>query len=109
MEDDECPCPRPQVVSDFGGCAPGAGRAYPARERAADAVAITRPDPKRRVTLPRTLPSPGRLQPYSRADAPYFRSPGFFVRIGGLAIVVGAALCILVLRAWSIQILHGPQ
>jgi penicillin-binding protein 2 len=61
------------------------------------------------VTLPRTLPDPGRLQPYSRADAPYFRSPGFFVRIGGLAIVVAVALCILVLRAWSIQILHGPQ
>jgi penicillin-binding protein 2 len=61
------------------------------------------------VTLPRTLPSPGRLQPYSRADAPYFRSPGFFVRVGGLAIIVGIALCILVLRAWSIQILHGPE
>jgi penicillin-binding protein 2 len=41
-------------------------------------------------------------------DAPFFRSPGFFVRIGGLAIVVGIALCVLVLRAWSIQILHGP-
>ena len=79
------------------------------RNPAADAVSITTPDPKRRVKLPRTLPSPGRLQPYSRADAPYFRSPGFYVRIGGLAVVVGAALCILVLRAWSIQILHGPQ
>jgi penicillin-binding protein 2 len=61
------------------------------------------------VTLPRTLPSPGRLQPYSRADAPYFRSPGFYVRIGGLAIVVGVALCVLVLRSWSLQILHGPE
>jgi penicillin-binding protein 2 len=61
------------------------------------------------VRLPRTLPRPGRVQPYSRADAPYFRGPGFFVRIGGLAAVVVAALCVLVLRAWSIQILHGPQ
>jgi penicillin-binding protein 2 len=61
------------------------------------------------VTLPRTLPDTGRVQPYSRADAPYFRSPGFFVRIGGLAILVGVAVCVLVLRAWSIQILHGPQ
>jgi penicillin-binding protein 2 len=31
------------------------------------------------------------------------------VRIGGLAALVGLALCVLVLRAWSIQILHGPQ
>jgi penicillin-binding protein 2 len=42
-------------------------------------------------------------------DAPYFRGPGFFVRIGGLAAVVIVAVCVLVLRAWSIQILHGPQ
>jgi penicillin-binding protein 2 len=31
------------------------------------------------------------------------------VRIGGLAVLVGVAVCVLVLRAWSIQILHGPQ
>jgi penicillin-binding protein 2 len=49
------------------------------------------------------------VQPYSRADAPFFRSPGFFVRIGGLAALVGVGLCVLVLRAWSIQVLHGPQ
>jgi penicillin-binding protein 2 len=30
------------------------------------------------------------------------------VRIGGLAALVGIAVCLLVLRAWSIQILHGP-
>jgi penicillin-binding protein 2 len=60
------------------------------------------------VTLPRNLTGGRRLQPYSRVDAPFFRSQGFFVRIGGLAIVVGVALCVLVLRAWSIQILHGP-
>jgi penicillin-binding protein 2 len=40
--------------------------------------------------------------------APYFRSPGFYVRIGGLAALVAAALALLALRAWSIQILHGP-
>ena len=61
------------------------------------------------MTLPRNVAGRRRLQPYSRADAPFFRSPGFFVRIGGLAVVVGIALCILLLRAWSIQILHGPQ
>jgi penicillin-binding protein 2 len=49
------------------------------------------------------------VRPYSRADAPYFRSPGFYVRIGGLAALVGVAVCLLVLRAWSIQVLHGPS
>jgi penicillin-binding protein 2 len=61
------------------------------------------------VKLPRSLPDPGRVRPYSRADAPYFRSPGFYVRVGGLAILIGAAICVLVLRAWSIQVLHGKQ
>jgi penicillin-binding protein 2 len=50
-----------------------------------------------------------RLQPYSRADAPYFRSPGFYVRVGGLAMVVATGLALLLLRAWSIQVLHGKQ
>ncbi|HET7568952.1 MAG TPA: penicillin-binding transpeptidase domain-containing protein [Gaiellaceae bacterium] len=72
-------------------------------------MAISTPDPRRRrVKLPRKPPRRG-LQPYSRVDAPYFRSPGFYVRIGGLAIVVAIALSLLVLRAWSIQVLHGPQ
>ncbi|HXR12859.1 MAG TPA: hypothetical protein VN770_11225, partial [Gaiellaceae bacterium] len=61
------------------------------------------------MTLPRSLPDGRRLEPYSRADAPYFRSPGFYVRIGGLAVVVGVVISVLVLRAWSIQILHGPS
>ena len=30
------------------------------------------------------------------------------MRVGGLAALVGVAICLLVLRAWSIQILHGP-
>ena len=61
--------------------------------------------------LPRGgLPRGRRLpQPYSRADAPYFRSPGFYLRIGGLAIVVAGGLALLLLRAWSIQVLHGKQ
>jgi len=61
------------------------------------------------VKLPRNLPRGRRLQPYSRVDAPYFRSPGFFLRVGGLAILVAVALALLLLRAWSIQVLHGPQ
>jgi penicillin-binding protein 2 len=28
--------------------------------------------------------------------------------VGGLAALVGIAICLLVLRAWSIQVLHGP-
>jgi penicillin-binding protein 2 len=50
-----------------------------------------------------------RLQPYSRADAPYFRSPGFYVRVGGLALAVAIGLSLLALRAWSLQVLHGKQ
>jgi penicillin-binding protein 2 len=72
-------------------------------------VAISRPEPRRRLKLPRNLPGGRRLQPYSRADAPYFRSPGFYLRVGGLAVVVAAGLSLLLLRAWSIQVLHGKQ
>jgi penicillin-binding protein 2 len=73
-------------------------------------VAISRPEPRRRPKLPRKLPRGRRLpQPYSRADAPYFRSPGFYVRVGGLAVIVAAGLALLLLRAWSIQVLHGKQ
>jgi penicillin-binding protein 2 len=61
------------------------------------------------LKLPRTLSGGRRLQPYSRADAPYFRSSGFYVRVGGLAVVVAGGLSLLVLRAWSIQVLHGKQ
>jgi penicillin-binding protein 2 len=72
-------------------------------------VAISRPEPRRRLKLPRNLPGGQRPQPYSRADAPYFRSPGFYVRVGGLAVVVAAGLSLLLLRAWSLQVLHGRQ
>ncbi len=72
-------------------------------------MAISRPEPRRRLKLPRNLPGGQRPQPYSRVDAPYFRSPGFYVRIGGLAIVVAAGVSLLLLRAWSIQVLHGKQ
>jgi penicillin-binding protein 2 len=72
-------------------------------------VAISRPDPRRRLKLPRNLQGGRRPQPYSRADAPYFRSSGFYVRVGGLAAVVAVGLALLLLRAWSIQVLHGKQ
>ena len=72
-------------------------------------MAISRPDSRRRLKLPRNLPGKRQLQPYSRVDAPYFRSSGFYVRIGGLAVIVAAGLSLLLLRAWSIQVLHGKQ
>jgi penicillin-binding protein 2 len=79
-------------------------------------VAISTPDPRRRrrssrnrVTLPRNLGGRRRVQPYSRVDAPYFRGPGFYVRVGGLSVVVAAALALLLLRVWSIQVLHGAE
>jgi penicillin-binding protein 2 len=72
-------------------------------------VAISTPEPRRRLKLPRSLPRGRSVQPYSRVDAPYFRSPGFFVRVGGLAVLVAAGLALLLLRAWSIQVLHGKQ
>ncbi|MGH3009832.1 MAG: penicillin-binding transpeptidase domain-containing protein [Gaiellaceae bacterium] len=72
-------------------------------------MAISRPDPRRRPKLPRNVGGRRRVQPYSHVDAPYFRSPGFYVRIGGLAVVVAVGLSLLLLRAWSIQVLHGKQ
>ena len=72
-------------------------------------MAISRSEPRRRLKLPRNLSGGRQLQPYSRADAPYFRSPGFYVRVGGLAAVVAVGLALLLLRAWSIQVLHGKQ
>src|SRR5436190_24238196 len=63
----------------------------------------------RRLTLPRSLSGNRRPEPYSRADAPFFRSPGFFIRVGGLGALVVVALGLLGLRAWSVQVLHGRE
>jgi penicillin-binding protein 2 len=59
--------------------------------------------------LPRSLPGSRRPEPYSRADAPYFRSPGFFIRVGGLGALVAVAVGLLLMRAWSVQVLHGRE
>jgi hypothetical protein len=69
-------------------------------------MATSTPDDRRRVKLPRSLPDRSRPQPYSRVDAPYFRSPGFFVRIGALAMLVAGVLVGSVLCRWRMQIRH---
>jgi penicillin-binding protein 2 len=58
-------------------------------------VAISTPEPRRRLKLPRNLPRGRQPQPYSR--------------VGGLAVFVAAGVALLLLRAWSIQVLHGKQ
>jgi penicillin-binding protein 2 len=48
------------------------------------------------------------VEPVSTVDAPYHRSPAFFVRVGGLAAVATALLAVLALRLWSLQVVQGP-
>ena len=48
------------------------------------------------------------VEPVSTVDAPYHRSAGFYVRVGGLAAVATALLAILALRLWSLQVIQGP-
>ena len=48
------------------------------------------------------------MEPISSADAGFHRSAGFYVRVGGLAVLALALLGILLLRAWSLQVLQGP-
>jgi penicillin-binding protein 2 len=49
------------------------------------------------------------VEPVSSADAPYHRSPRFYVRVGVLGVAAAAVLGILALRAWSLQVLQGPS
>jgi penicillin-binding protein 2 len=56
--------------------------------------------------LPRTVPL---VEPVSSADAGFFRSGSFYLRIGGLAVLCLVALSALALRLWSLEVLHGPQ
>jgi penicillin-binding protein 2 len=50
-----------------------------------------------------------RLEPMSVVEAGYFRSPAFYARLGVLAAFAIAAMVILGLRLWSLQVLQGPQ
>ena len=49
------------------------------------------------------------MEPVSSADAPYHRSPRFYVRVGVLGVAAATVLGILALRAWSLQVLQGPS
>jgi penicillin-binding protein 2 len=56
------------------------------------------------------LPAPRlrRVEPLAMVSAGFFRSPGFYVRVGGLAALTVAAFSILALRLWALQIMDGP-
>lgn len=49
------------------------------------------------------------MEPVSSADAPYHRSPRFYVRVGVLGVAAATVLGVLALRAWSLQVLQGPS
>jgi penicillin-binding protein 2 len=62
--------------------------------------------PPRRVSIPGRRPL---VEPISSAGAPFHRSASFYVRVGALGVVAAAVLGVLVLRAWSLQVLQGPS
>jgi penicillin-binding protein 2 len=43
------------------------------------------------------------------ANAPFHRSGGFYVRVGALGVGALVVLGVLILRAWSLQVLQGPS
>src|SRR5919197_4331406 len=60
-------------------------------------------------TPSRTRLSLRRLEVVSAVEAGYFRSPGFYLRISIFAAFAVAAIGILGLRLWSLQVLQGPR
>ena len=49
------------------------------------------------------------MQPISVADAGFFRSGDFYLRISALGLVVLTLFALLGLRLWSLQLVQGPQ
>jgi penicillin-binding protein 2 len=49
------------------------------------------------------------VEPISVADAGFFRSGGFYLRVSVLGVVVFAAFALLGLRLWSLQLVQGPR
>jgi penicillin-binding protein 2 len=49
------------------------------------------------------------VEPLATVQAEYFHGPGFFVRVGFMSMLAIGVLVILLLRLWSLQVLHGPQ
>jgi penicillin-binding protein 2 len=47
--------------------------------------------------------------PVSSASMGYFRSGGFYFRVGAVGMLVVAIFGVLGLRLWSLQFLHGPE
>jgi penicillin-binding protein 2 len=76
---------------------------FPLRSPAAD-VTTFQTRARRKVKL-RDMPL---VEPISGAGAPFHRSAGFYVRVGALGVGAVAVIGVLVLRAWSLQVLQGP-
>jgi penicillin-binding protein 2 len=66
------------------------------------------------LDLPRPVPLP-RGTPLrihdsvEQVERPFFHSPDFFGRVAVLSLVVAAALSVLFLRLWSLEVLHGRE
>jgi penicillin-binding protein 2 len=65
-----------------------------------------RPPPPRRTVRIGSRPL---VQPISVADAGFFRSGGFYLRVSGLGAVTLIVFALLGLRLWSLQLVQGPR
>jgi penicillin-binding protein 2 len=49
------------------------------------------------------------VEPLTTVDAGYFRSPGYFARVGVLGVASLAVLGVLLIRLWALQVLDGSR
>src|ERR671937_1040310 len=49
------------------------------------------------------------VEPVSVVDNEFVRQRGFYVRVGALGLVVATLFAILLLRLWSLQLIHGTR
>lgn len=64
------------------------------------------PERTRPARLPRPLPL---VEPISHAEAGFFRSGGFYLRVSLFGVAALALFGLLALRLWSLQVLQGPH
>jgi penicillin-binding protein 2 len=60
----------------------------------------------RRIRLPRGTPL---VEPVGHAEAGFFRSAGYYLRVSLLGAAALAVFGVLALRLWSLQVLQGPH